>query len=290
MIVSPSLYSGNMKFWDAAWRGRNNRTGKGRCSSPSPSPSPVEQKGYKLKINGGTLSARAFVPKWPFRKVDRSLYTTGAGGIVLEKKMGIKKRPDFLSDFLSNFGTVVRSSRKDIIDKPVASWSGGLAKVLGNKVGEKGSLWSRTFSRTESISRDDLLPRVRGRTVNQREKEESFAPRLNNTLISLRVEVLDPTFSLISIHGEFKNISLTLLPRTDNVSADKAYIAFLRRETKVGTIKNIDWKLFLQLNTRKRADRWSDKLCNYRIHEKFSVALLFTLFILIIYYLYLLFI
>lgn len=214
---------------------------------PSPSPSPVEQKGYKLKINGGTLSARAFVPKWPFRKVDRSLYTTGAGGTVLEKKMGIKKRPDFLSDFLSNFGTVVRSSRKDIIDKPVASWSGGLAKVLGNKVGEKGSLWSRTFSRTESISRDDLLPRVRRRTVNQREKEESFAPRLNNTLISLRVEVLDPTFSLISIHGEFKNISLTLLPRTDNVSADKAYIAFLRRETKVGTIKNIDWKLFFHI-------------------------------------------
>lgn len=83
--------------------------------------------------------------------------------------------------------------------------------------------------------------------MNQREKEESFAPRLNNTLISLRVEVLDPTFSLISIHGEFKNISLTLLPRTDNVSADKAYIAFLRTET----IKNIDWKLFFHIKYEK---------------------------------------
>lgn len=68
------------------------------------------------------------------------IHDEGGAGTVLEKKMGIKKRPDFLSDFLSNFGTVVRSSRKDIIDKPVASWSGGLAKVLGNKVGEKGSL------------------------------------------------------------------------------------------------------------------------------------------------------
>lgn len=63
---------------------------------PSPSPSPVEQKGYKLKINGGTLSARAFVPGNDRFEKSIALYTRRGRGVQFwKKRWELKSAPIF---------------------------------------------------------------------------------------------------------------------------------------------------------------------------------------------------
>lgn len=175
MIVSPSLWKYEILGRRLARQKQPNRKREVFLS-----PSPLEQKGCKLKINGGILSVQAFVP-----------------GDSFEKKIGIKKRPrDGLSlGYFSNFGTK-SGSKVPIIDKPVwpvvECWT-------GKGVGGIKSVKSRVdFSRWSSSEE----PWIKGRGRKVCSKTGLII------LWSLRVEVLDPGFSLISIHGEFKNISL----------------------------------------------------------------------------------
>lgn len=88
----------------------------------------MEQKDYKLKINGGTLSGRAFVPGNDRFENSIALYTR-------QKEIGIKKRPDRLSlgHFFAKFWKNRDGCRKDIIDKP-----GGQLETWWMEAGGKG--------------------------------------------------------------------------------------------------------------------------------------------------------